>query len=110
MRNWWEKNGNWWEVGGKEMMSANVSNLFDEFGGEGESFWRSELKTVYFSSLLFFFLFLPLFFIFSAIKWSLFKRDRRMQKLKILENIELIRSLRTDGRVWDPEYNEPWRP
>lgn len=33
-----------------------------------------------------------------------------MQKLKILEKIELIRSLRTDGRVWDPEYNEPWRP
>lgn len=108
MRNWWKKIGNWWEVGGKKMISANVSNLFDEFGGEGESFWRSEFKTVYFSSL--FFLFLLLLFIFSARKWSMFKRNRIMQKLNILEKIELIRSLRTDGRVWDPEYSEPWRP
>ena len=37
LRNWWKKIGNWWEVEVKEMMSANVSNLFDEFGGEGES-------------------------------------------------------------------------
>ena len=43
------------------MISANVSNLFDEFGGEGESFWRSEFKTVYFSSLSFSFFSFPAF-------------------------------------------------
>ena len=44
------------------MISANVSNLFDEFGGEGESFWRSEFKTVYFSSLSFSFFFFSCFY------------------------------------------------
>ena len=78
---------------------------------KGNLFGEVNLKQFIFPLFLFlFFLFLLLLFIFSARKWSMFKRDRRMQKLNILEKIELIRSLRTDGRVWDPEYSEPWRP
>ena len=104
MRNWWKKIGNWWEVEVKEMMSANVSNLFDEFGGEGESPKREVNLKWFIFPLFSFFFYLPAFlFIFSARKWSMFKRNRIMQKLNILEKIGLIRSLITEGRVWDPE-------